>query len=121
MCSRAASRTTPRRCLDELCLSGEVMWGRLSPHPAFESGASARSDRLGEVPEPRRVRRRVRPTRVAPVTIFLREDASWLVPVDTASDSVSAVLSHAGRAVLKQLRAHGASFLRDLVANERPD
>ena len=22
--------------LDQLCLSGEVMWGRLSPHPAFE-------------------------------------------------------------------------------------
>ena len=24
--------------LDQLCLSGEVMWGRLSPHPAFENG-----------------------------------------------------------------------------------
>ena len=29
--------------LDRLCLSGEVMWGRLSPHPAFESPASIRS------------------------------------------------------------------------------
>ena len=23
--------------LDQLCLSGEVMWGRLSPHPAFDA------------------------------------------------------------------------------------
>ena len=29
--------------LDRLCLSGEVMWGRLSPHPAFETPASIRS------------------------------------------------------------------------------
>ena len=36
--------------LDQLCLAGEVMWARLSPHPAFED------------PEPRRVR----PTRTAP-------------------------------------------------------
>src|SRR5262249_26683814 len=28
--------------LDQLCLSGEVMWGRLSPHPAFESGEARR-------------------------------------------------------------------------------
>ena len=49
--------------LDELCLSGEVSWGRLSPHPAFER-------------ETERTRsRRVRPTRVAPLAIFLREDS----------------------------------------------
>ena len=45
--------------LDQLCLAGEVMWARLSPHPAFED------------PEPRRVR----PTRVAPLALFLRESA----------------------------------------------
>ena len=33
--------------LDRLCLSGEVMWGRLSPHPAFESPASIRSAAAG--------------------------------------------------------------------------
>ena len=60
---RAASRGYEPDLLDQLCLSGEVTWGRLSPHPAFE--------RL----EPRRVR----PTRVAPLAIFLREDASWLM------------------------------------------
>ncbi len=42
--------------LDELCLSGEVVWARLS--------------------EPEH---RVRPTRIAPVSFFLREDTDWLI------------------------------------------
>ena len=41
--ARRIVRYTPE-LLDQLCLSGEVMWGRLSPHPAFDSS------------EPRRVR-----------------------------------------------------------------
>ncbi len=53
--------------LDDLCLAGEVTWGRLSPHPAF-----------GREPEENKGRR-VRPTRVAPLAIFLREDSSWLL------------------------------------------
>src|ERR1019366_3207779 len=52
--------------LDQLCVSGEVMWGRLSPHPAFDSDGNGRAHR-------------VRPTRVAPLTLFLREDAAWLL------------------------------------------
>ena len=59
--SRRVARYDPE-FLDRLCLSGEVMWARLSPHPAFEAL------------EPRRVR----PTRTAPIAIFLREDADWL-------------------------------------------
>ena len=37
---RRIARYTPD-LLDQLCLSGEVMWGRLSPHPAFESRRAA--------------------------------------------------------------------------------
>ena len=101
------SQILPRRIaryspdlLDQLCLSGEVMWGRLSPHPAFDR------------PEPGRVR----PTRVAPLTIFLREDAGWLLPAarDEAT-SVEDSLSHAAREVLTELRQHGASFFPDLT------
>ena len=99
--------------LDRLCLSGDVMWGRLSPHPAFEAGASAApGERSAALP---RARRRVRPTRVAPVTFFLREDAGWLVPDAGGDGAQQPALSHAGRAVLEQLAALGASFLRDLV------
>ena len=50
--------------LDDICLSGEVMWGRLSPHPAMEEGEA----------------RRVRPTRIAPISFFLRESLDWLPP-----------------------------------------
>ncbi len=83
--------------LDQLCLAGEVMWARLSPHPAFED------------PEPRRVR----PTRTAPIAIFLRESAGWLTPPESAS--LAPVFSHPAREVLAQLEQHGASFFADLV------
>jgi ATP-dependent Lhr-like helicase len=88
--------------LDQLCLSGEVSWGRLSPHPAFEreNGEDAR-------------RRRVRPTRVAPLTLFLREDASWLLATPRPSPEES--LSHAAREVLAAIESRGASFFADLT------
>jgi ATP-dependent Lhr-like helicase len=82
--------------LDELCLSGEVMWGRLSPHPAMEEGDA----------------RRVRPTRIAPISFFLRESLDWLPPRTTHSDESG--LSPAAEDVLKTLRARGASFFADL-------
>jgi ATP-dependent helicase Lhr and Lhr-like helicase len=85
--------------LDELCLSGEVAWGRLSPHPALEGEG-----------------RRVRPTRIAPITFFLREDAGWLaVPVEQAPEG----LSHAARDVMAVLERQGASFFTDLAREAR--
>jgi ATP-dependent Lhr-like helicase len=85
--------------LDQLCLSGEVSWGRLSPHPAFE--------RDGEEG------RRVRPTRVAPLAIFLREDAPWLLATPQPSPKES--LSHPAREALAVLETRGASFFADLT------
>jgi ATP-dependent helicase Lhr and Lhr-like helicase len=84
--------------LDRLCLAGEVMWGRLSPHPALvnagENGAH-----------------RVRPTRVAPLAIFLREDAARLLP----SAPAEVPLSYQAGDVLAALEKSGASFFNDLV------
>ena len=105
--------------LDRLCLSGEVMWGRLSPHPAFESPASlpAAGSRDAETvasgPRPKRVR----PTRVAPVTVFLRTDADWLLACAGRGGAGRAVLSlsHPARAILDALTSRGASFLAELV------
>ncbi len=101
------SQILPRRIahyspdlLDQLCLSGEVTWARLSPHPAFEREEPGR----------------VRPTRVAPLAIFLREDSPWLLPAghdETAAGEES--LSHAAREVLAELRRQGASFFADLT------
>ena len=115
--------------LDRLCLSGEVMWGRLSPHPAFHiRGDGSGSDTAGGANGNGR-RRRVRPTRVAPVALFLREDLDWLLPpgrtLDATADAPAMggddacagrqVLSHPAQAVLDALRRRGASFLRELV------
>ncbi|HXA50801.1 MAG TPA: helicase-related protein, partial [Candidatus Acidoferrum sp.] len=43
--------------VDELCLSGDVMWARVSPHPALEESEG----------------RRIRATRVAPIGLMLRD------------------------------------------------
>src|SRR5262249_6991550 len=96
---RRIVRYTPE-LLDRLCLSGEVMWGRLSPHPSLvvDTIASSRS-------------RRIRPTRVAPVAIFLREDVSWLLEPVPQSNGIS----QSGREILEALRRRGASFLPDLT------
>jgi ATP-dependent helicase Lhr and Lhr-like helicase len=94
--SRRVARYEPE-FLDQLCLSGEVMWARLSPHPAFEA------------PEPRRVR----PTRTAPIAIFLRESADWLAASEAQSGPPT--LSHPAREVLTQIEQRGASFFADLV------
>ena len=55
------------------------MWGRLSPHPAFDDR------RRGHDGGRRRSGRRVRPTRVAPIALFLREDAPWLLAIGAAA------------------------------------
>jgi ATP-dependent Lhr-like helicase len=55
----------------------------------------------------------VRPTRVAPIAIFLREDAGWLLPAD--GDEIQESLSHAGREVLDVLKQRGACFFADLT------
>ncbi|HEY6337443.1 MAG TPA: DEAD/DEAH box helicase [Candidatus Sulfotelmatobacter sp.] len=86
--------------LDQLCLTGAVGWGRLSPHPATldypgasgakPNGGSASATSSSETtmssspstekgaPAPRQ--RRVIPTSVAPITFFVREDADWMMP-----------------------------------------
>ena len=89
--------------LDQLCLSGEVSWGRLSPHPAFEREHEGETSRS----------RRVRPTRVAPLAVFLREDAGWLLATPQPSPKES--LSHPAREVLAVLETRGASFFADLT------
>ena len=101
--------------LDQLCISGEVVWGRLSPHPAFDD-----QDRV------RNGSRRVRPTRSAPVALFLREDASWLLDAAAKRASTNGQapdqqqgLSGAARQVLDSLSRRGASFLADVVKDTR--
>jgi len=89
--------------LDQLCLTGAVGWGRLSPHPAtLEDSAAGK--------------RRVIPTSVAPITFFIREEADWMMPQHSASQQPEARgLSEGARQVLGSLRQRGASFFADIV------
>jgi len=74
------------------------MWGRLSPHPALDPGEETT--------------RRVRPTKLAPVSLFTREDADDLVVRD---EYATTALSHAAREVLEEIRQRGAPFFGDIV------
>ena len=102
--------------LDQLCLTGAVGWGRLSPHPATldYANASAASDSESGAPAPRQ--RRVIPTSVAPITFFVREDADWMTPRHPgAQPGANSGLGHGAQLVLDFLRQRGASFFADIV------
>jgi len=89
--------------LDQLCMTGAVGWGRLSPHPAtLEDSAEGK--------------RRVIPTSVAPITFFIREEADWMTPKHSGAQQPEARgLSSGARQVLDFLRQRGASFFADIV------
>ncbi|HZU23767.1 MAG TPA: DEAD/DEAH box helicase, partial [Terriglobales bacterium] len=94
------------RQLDQLCLTGAVGWGRLSPHPAtLATGNSA---------EQSAATRRVVPTKVAPITFFVRETAEWL-PHRRHGSTDERSLSPVAREVMQWLLSRGASFFADIV------
>jgi ATP-dependent Lhr-like helicase len=99
--------------LDQLCLTGAVGWGRLSPHPATIE--SANPNRGAEGGGGHR-QRRVIPTSVAPITFFIREDADWMTPRHPGAEKgAQSGLSHGAQTVLDFLRQRGASFFADIV------
>ncbi len=87
--------------LDELCLTGEVGWGRLYP-PARD---------------PEKSRPMASITRLAPVSLFLRDDLSWLL--QTASGVSADDLSSPAQQVLEVLQQRGAMFAADLMNETR--
>ena len=95
------------KLLDQLCLTGAVGWGRLSPHPAMLEDSAGGT-------------RRVVPTSVAPITFFIREDAEWMALPSVHSAHEQAKheikgLSPSAREVMDFLRSRGASFFVDIV------
>jgi ATP-dependent Lhr-like helicase len=104
--SRRVANYDPK-LLDQLCLTGAVGWGRLSPHPAMLEDSSNGS-------------RRIVPTSVAPVTFFVRDDAEWMALPGVRSahheaEKEARNLSPIAREVLEFLRTRGASFFADIV------
>ena len=101
-----------REYLDQLCYSGEVMWGRLSPHPALAQDDSSTSAGQGV-----ERKRRIRPTKLAPIALLRREDAEALI---VARDGeANAALSAAAREVLDEIAKRGAPFFADIVRGTR--
>jgi ATP-dependent helicase Lhr and Lhr-like helicase len=84
--------------LDELCLSGEIAWGRLFP-PKREADSPALL------------------TRVVPVSLFLRSDLGWLTAEAATEDEDS--LSAAAREILDTMKHRGAVFASDLIQQLR--
>lgn len=97
--------------LEALCLSGQVVWGRLrlpagpEPEPAEE--------RPG--PVPRRGRRPRGATRSAPLGFALREDLPLLLEEPAVDPAALAGLSPLAREVAFHLEKQGASFLSEVA------
>jgi ATP-dependent Lhr-like helicase len=97
--------------LDDLCLSGEVAWGRLSVvEPAAENDDPAAG-------EPRRSGKT--PSRRTPITFMLRQDLQWLLQAHRGDAVPAEPTAGSGREVLDSLRGQGALFHSDLQATTR--
>ncbi|MDE3241671.1 MAG: DEAD/DEAH box helicase [Nitrospirota bacterium] len=95
--------------LDRLCLGGTTVWGRLSPHPRLD-GPTLGMDEASRT-------RRIMPTSVAPISVFPREDAGWLLRAgaETPVPAAIANLGPVAQDLHRYLRSRGASFFADLV------
>jgi ATP-dependent helicase Lhr and Lhr-like helicase len=92
--------------LDDLCLSGEVAWGRLSlVDPAADPGDPAAG-------EPRRSGKT--PSRRTPITFVLRQDLPWLLQAHRGGAVPAEPTAGSGREVLDALHERGAQFHSDL-------
>ena len=91
--------------LDQLCLSGTVGWGRISPHPAWSAGDGAAPTR-------------VIPSNSTPITFYFR-DSSDLITYTLAQQGVEEsklqqALSEAALGVRGYLEQRGACFTEDI-------
>jgi ATP-dependent Lhr-like helicase len=97
--------------LDDLCLSGEVAWGRLSVvEPAAEGDDPAAG-------EPRRSGKT--PSRRTPISFMLRQDLPWLLQAHRGATTPAEPNAGSGREILDALRERGALFHSELQAITR--
>jgi len=102
--------------LDQLCLTGAVGWGRLSPHPATLEPIVSSADSVARRDLAHAITaRRVVPSSVAPITFFVREESDWMIPRHPPLTVASQALSHVAREVLEFIGQRGASFFADIV------
>ena len=89
--------------LDDLCLSGEAAWARLSLRKSNGVPGS----------------RGTSPQRATPITLALRRDLGWLLEAARGDAQPEEPANGAAAATLDALRQHGALFFDDLAAASR--
>jgi ATP-dependent Lhr-like helicase len=107
------------RWLDELCLAGEVAWGRLTPrpepaqlhdHPGSDGmvigGGAPRGGHRGSAT----------PSSATPLAIVTRPDLTWMLAAVRADRGLMEPEAGASADILAVLRASGASFRSDLAS-----
>jgi len=92
-----------REWLDELCLSGQVTWGRLSVRDA------------AVLPEPVARRSGMAPSRATPITLTIRDDLPWLLRAARGEAAPAEPGPGRTRDILDALADHGALFRSDLA------
>lgn len=122
---RVASYTSGR--LDELCMSGEVVWGRFSPSSSGRSSSSRSnhssngSPRVGvaaaSLPVRDRRSNRSGPSRATPITLAMRDDTDWLLAAIRGEETPELPEAGATAEILEALEAKGARFLPELAAD----
>jgi ATP-dependent Lhr-like helicase len=94
--------------LDALCLSGEVVWGRLGVKLAGADEAEVETSRGGAVP-----------SRATPLCLARRDDLRWLLAATRGDASPRLPGSGAAHDVFAVLTERGALFQSELVAETR--
>jgi ATP-dependent helicase Lhr and Lhr-like helicase len=130
--------------LDQLCMTGFIGWGRISPHPATVAAVIPQPKRFSfkryGMPISRNIKpkkeeiesvvilsssdptikeagsRRVIPSSVSPMTFFVRQECDWISYCRrSAADIDQYCLTSNARLVFKHLTERGALFFNDLT------
>ena len=103
-----------RDWLDDLCLSGQVAWGRLTVRDAQADAVSAGPGSGALSPDTRRSG--LTPSRATPITLTIRDDLPWLLAA--ARGDLQPAEPDAGRTrdILDALARSGALFRPDLAS-----
>jgi len=95
-----------REWLDQLCLSGDVAWGRLKVRDEQSNGSSPG-------------RGAAFTSRATPITLMLRADLPWLLQSARGDLQPAEPSAGATREVLDALRTYGALFIGDIATLTR--
>jgi ATP-dependent Lhr-like helicase len=91
--------------LDDLCMSGDVTWGRLSLRNGEADDAPRRSG--------------MTPSRATPITLTIRDDLAWLLQAARGDRIPAEPGTGRTREVIDAMRTHGALFQSDLITITR--